>query len=344
MKLFKLTILIILTILFTACSQKTTIKALKPSQVHDKDIKQIAIKNFTNDTVSLSSNIKSNMDRVYFNDKKYFKIVNRDNLDSILKEQKLQDSGLVDISSDKSFSIAEVKSIITGTLNSKSYTKNHFTEKRTNYDKCIKYKTTKSGKKYCDKYQKYNVNCTNHSFSIDASISINRVSNADIIYTENFTKQSVIKNCQDKNNKVPNSEAIYSNISKNIANDFVSKITPSYQYFRVTIIEDEDIDYTNQEEKLLENSLKLIELNHMEKANQLLKELVSSTKSKSSTALYNFGVTSEALGDLELAYKSYQKAESISMNNEINEDIMFAVKRVKNSLTNRKKAMKQIKE
>ncbi|MEA2017886.1 MAG: CsgG/HfaB family protein [Campylobacterota bacterium] len=344
MKLLKLTILLSITIYFTACSQKTTIKAIKPSQISDKDTKEVAIKDFKNDTVSLSSNIKSNMDKIYFNDEKYFKIVNRDNLDSILKEQKLQDSGLVYISSDKTFDIAEVKSLITGKVNSKNYTKNHFTEQRTNYDKCIKYKTTKSGKKYCDKYQKYNVNCTNHSFSIDAFISINRVSNADIIYSENFTKQSVIKNCEDKNSRVPNKQNIYSDISKSIADDFVSKITPSYQYFRVTLIENEDIDYTDEEEKLLENSLKLIELNHMEKANQLLKELVVSTKSQSSTALYNFGVTNEALGYLDTAYSLYKKAEKISMKNEINEDIIFAVKRIKNSLTNRKKAMKQIKE
>ena len=73
----KLSLIILLTsisILFTACSQKVTIKALKPSSVEDSAIKKISIKTIKNDDISLTSNIQSKMNNVQFNNKKYFTI------------------------------------------------------------------------------------------------------------------------------------------------------------------------------------------------------------------------------------------------------------------------------
>ena len=329
-------------ILFTACSQKITIKALKPSIVEDSSVKKISIERIKNDDISLSSNIQSKMNNVRFNNKKYFTITNRNQLPSILKEQKIQDSGLVNLSRNKQFGVGEVESILSGFINNKQYDKNEFYEIRTNYDKCIQYKTDSNNNKQCTQYQTYNVICSDNIYTIRAYLSINKLEGGSLIYSRNFEKQKVLKYCNDYNTKLPKSHNIYHLLSNAIANDLVKEISPTYQYFTVVLIKDEDIEYTNSQEKMLENSLKLIELNYLVKAKLLLEELVLSTKSKSATALYNLGVVCEGLDDLNKAYTLYKKAENITILNNFDENIISAVKRIEKSLLNNKKAMRQI--
>jgi len=329
-------------VVFTACSQKTTIKALKPSLVEDSAIKKISIEKIENDDISLSLNIQSKMNTLQFNNKKYFTIINRNQSSNILKEQKLQDSGLVNLSKNKRFGLGEVESILSGSINSKEYDKNEFYEKRTNYNKCIRYEKNKDNTKRCTKYQTYNAICSNNIYTIRAFLSINKVENGSLIYSNNFEKQKVIKDCNDYNIELPTSSSIYNVLSHEITNDFLKEVSPSHHYFTVVLLEDEDIEYTDLEEKLLENSLKLISLNYLKKAEVLLKKLVLSTKSKSATALYNLAVVNEGLGKLNEAHSLYKKAENITMLNELDENILNAVKRIEKSLINNKKAMRQI--
>jgi len=171
----------ILILLFTSCSQKVIIKSIIPAQIDDRDVKKVSIEKFKNGTISLSSNIKSEMSNIYFN------IVNREESEQILKEQKLQDAGLVNVDPDKIFGLEEINSIISGKINHASYDKNRFYEQRINYKKCIKYKTNKNAKKYCSQYQKYNIQCINHNYNIDATITISRIVNSDIIYSKIIT-------------------------------------------------------------------------------------------------------------------------------------------------------------
>jgi hypothetical protein len=122
MKYFYKTIFVVVMLaIFAGCSQKVTIRAIKPSVINDKDIKKISVEPFFNDNISLSSNIKSNISNVVFNNKKYFTLVNRHDKNKILKEQKLQDSGLVNTKASKLFELGEINSIITGKINSTSY-------------------------------------------------------------------------------------------------------------------------------------------------------------------------------------------------------------------------------
>ena len=342
MKKFTLFILLaFLSIFFTACSQKVTIKALKPSSVEDSAIKKISIKTIRNDDILLTFNIQSKMSNVRFNNKPYFTIINRKATPSILQEQKLQDSGLANLSRNKQFEVGEVESILSGSINAKQYDKSEFYEKRTNHSKCIEYKDNKN-KKECIKYEIYNAICSNNTFTIRASLTINKVENTALIYSKNFHKQKVLKDCNDYKIELPPRNTVYNIISNEIANEFLQDISPSYEYFQVVLIDDSDIDYTDNQEKILDNALKLIEFNHLSKAELLLSRLVSSTKSKSSTALYNLGVVKEALGKLKEAYTLYKKAENISMLNNLDKNIMKAVQRIEESLVNNKRAMRQI--
>ena len=342
LNIIKAIIFIFFSIFFNGCAQKTTIKTLKPSQVSDKSMKNISIDKFSNDTISLSANIHSYMNNVIFNDKKYFNIVNREDTNRILDEFAIKDSGLVDIKDEESFALADVNSIVTGKINSTNYSVQPFFIYRTNYSRCKDYTVSKNGKRYCARYQKYTVVCHNHQYNVDATIKITKVMDASVLYNNNFNLTKSIETCMDSSKVTPQSSVVYKQISQQIAQQFISKISPSYQYFNVVLIEDEDIDYNSKQEQLLENGLKMVELNNMQGANNVFKMLVSSTSSQSSTALYNLAITEESLGNLEVAFELYKKAEDITLRYEIDENITKAVQRVRLTLRDKQKAMVQI--
>jgi len=127
-----------------------------------------------------------------------------------------------------------------------------------------------------------------------------------------------------------------------IAKEFVALISPSYRYVSLELIDDEDIDYTKSQKRMLKNALKLIELKDLTTANMLLEKLVSSTQSKSATALYDLGVTYEYLGKLNQALKVYKKAKMITLMNDMNKNIIQAVNRIKKAIKNKAIASKQI--
>ncbi len=342
MRTLKLIILSIVVIFFSACSQKITVKALIPAQIGDKDIKNLSIERFKNDDIALSHSINSKMAEVTFEGKSYFNIVNREDTNKILEEQKLQDTGLVNNKGLNEYGLSDISSIISGKVNSKAHTKRSYYEDRTDYNTCVQYKTTKDNKKYCTAYRKYSVSCQKHTYNISANINITRVSNSDIIFSKTFLKETSQKVCVDSSKSLASKQSVYELLAKSIADEFVSYISPSYRYLSLTLIEDEDIDYNDTQEKMLENALKLIELKDIVSANELLKKLVNSTAFQSSTALYDLGVTYEYLGELEKAFEVYQKAKNITMQNDLDENIINAVNRIKRSISDSKLAKQQI--
>lgn len=330
---------IMIILMFTGCTQKLTVKSLVPAPIEDKDIKNISIKNFKNDTVNLKDNITSKMNSITFNNKNYFNIVNRKDIDKVLEEQRLQDSGLVNNKGSQNYGLSDVNSFIKGDINLKTYNQNRYYETRTNYNKCIRY----SEKKSCLEYAKYSVSCQSHTYNLGATINITRVSNADIIFSKRFDSSNVQRQCSDRAINLLSKDVIFELLAKDIAKKFVSYIAPKYKYLSIELIEDEDIDYTKVQEKMLKNSLKLIELKDIKEANSLLQKLVTSTNSKSSTALYNLAVTYEYLDQYPKAQIAYKKAKDITLLDDMNKLIIKANKRIKKVIQDRDKAISQIK-
>jgi len=158
-KLLTLNILVILLLglFFSGCSQKIQIRAIKSAKVATHSIKHIGVSPFKNDDISQSSQIDSAIANVSISGKKYFTLIDRDNIDKIMSEKKLNDSGLVDLLSNDSVSgLSQMQALLTGEVNISDMTSSHVRETRTDYDTCIKHYMRK-GKEYCSKYKKYNV-------------------------------------------------------------------------------------------------------------------------------------------------------------------------------------------
>lgn len=322
-------------IFLTGCTQKATVKTLQPAQVSNKAIKKTSLEKFKKDNVGLRTNIHSAMDRVKFNGKKYFTIVNRQDTKKILKEQELQDSGLVK-DDNKGFALSSIDSVISGKITLKDKSNSIYFTETTNYDKCLK----RDKKNNCIKYATKRNKCIEHHHVLEAHIKITDIHNAKIIFSKQIKKTNTKNECNSFT--WSKSKEVYNKLSRQIANEFVAYISPTYKKMKIELIEDEDIDYTNSQEKLLENGLKFVEHKDYESAKELFEELVQSTKKRSETALYNLGLVYEIMGDYKAAEASYKRALNLTKRNDMNKLIIKANKRIKSTIKKHNKAKEQI--
>ena len=317
--------------LLSACAQKVNVRALEPAEIDQvANTKRIAITNFVNDRVGLAAKIEAKLAKVQIDNKKYFTVISRNDLDKVISEQKLQNSGLVD---DKTVvklgKIVGAQAIISGRVSSPTKQDSYFYEER------IRCKDLK-----CKEIVTYSVRCMKRLFSLSAELKIVDVAKTDILYADTIKKGAMVKHCSDDSRAIPSKEMAAQELASQIADTFTYKLTPHYRSFTVELLDDPDIDYTDAQEKLLKISLEYIKQNRYDKAQQLLTRLIDATQEKSYVPFYDLGVIKEAQGKYEEAKEYYQHADALMI--EPVEEINKAVIRIDQLIAKRKKTMEQL--
>jgi tetratricopeptide (TPR) repeat protein len=332
MKIYRvLTFFLLFTFLFTSCAQKVKIKALEPAEVDRiSETKKLAVLNFKNDHVGLSRKIEAKLASFRINNKKYFTIVSRNDLGTIIKEQKFQSSGLVDEeSSVKVGELIGAEAIISGDVRRPTKQDSYFYEPRVG---CANAK--------CSELRYYNVRCMRRMVGLAAEIRVVDVSHGDIIFADTLSRNRIYEHCNDDSRVIPSTTIAAQNIAESLANEFTYKLTPHYREFYVTLLDEPDLDYTDEQEKLLKFALEYIKQMRYDKAEQLLTRLIDATGAKSYVAFYNLGVIKEAQGKYKEAKEYYEYADNLMVEpvKEINE----AVVRINSLIQKREKTLQQL--
>ena len=325
-------LIIFITMLFvTGCAQKVTIKALQPAQIDRiSETKKIAVLNFKNDYVALSRKIEAKLASCQINNKKYFTIVSRNDINTIISEQKLQNSGLVNEKSVvKVGELIGAQAIISGNVGKATKEDSYFFEKRI---RCADAK--------CNKLVAYKIRCMKRIVGLSAEIRIVDVTRGDIIFADTLGKNRVYKHCRDDSRVIPSTTIAAQSIAESIADEFTYKLTPHYRYFSVALLDDPDLDYSSEQEKLLKYALEYIEDGRYDKAEDLLTRLIDSTGSKSYVAFYDLGVVKEAEGKYKEAKEYYEYADHLMIKPV--EEINAAIIRINGLIANRKKTLEQL--
>ncbi len=326
-----LLILFFVTLFMSACSQKVTIRALEPASVDRiATTKKISIAPFRNDRVGLSTKIEANLAKYSLDDEAYFTIVSRNDFQKIIKEQKIQNSGLIDQDTVVEVgSLIGAEAIISGNVGRAVSTDTNFYEER-----------IRCGDKKCKQMIVYSVICKKRLTSLSAEIRIVDVLYGDIIYADKLKKTKSYKRCSDDSRTIPSTEMTAQNLASSIANSFTYKLLPHYRSFHVALLEDPDLDYTDEQEDLLEFSLEYIEQSRYDKAQKLLFDLIDSTAQQSYVPFYNLGVIKEAEGHYIEAQEYYGVADGLMV--EPVAEISNAYLRIQRLIVKRNKAHSQI--
>ena len=315
----------------SGCAQKTTVSALQPAEVDRMaDTKKIAVTSFSYDNIGLATKIESEIARKKVNHKNYFTIIDRTDIEKVLKEQRFQKSGLVDKkSSIKIGKIIGAQAIVSGEVSTASMSRTPYYERR-----------LKCADKKCKKMYEYNVRCYKQLATLSAQIKIVDVEHGDIIYADTLTQSSNWRHCSDDSRILPSKKQSLNSLANVISKQFADKLAPKKINFSVILLDDPIMDYTNKQEDQLEYALVYIEHGRYKKAERLLSDLLESTSDKSFVAAYNLGVVKEIQGELEKAESLYDLADSLMI--EPNEELDMALRRINNSISSNKKATSQI--
>lgn len=320
--------LLLMPVLFTACSQKVTVSALQPAEIAQaSQTKKIAVTAFRTDYVNLADKIEASIASQSIDGKPYFTPINRSDLDKIIKEQKLQNSGLLEPSTVVEVgNLLGAQAIISGSVNKPSMKDDYYYVERT---KCKD-----------DKCWKVRVSCKKRTITLSAQIRMIDVSNAGIIYADTPSRKRQWSHCADDTRTLPSLNAGAQQLARSIANSFAYKLTPHYQNISVSLLEDPDLEYDELQERLLKNALVYIEQKRYDKAQQLLERLVESTHQQSYVPLYDLGVLYEAQGNFSEAQHYYDAADALTI--EPVEEINLAVNRIARLIKQEKVAQRQI--
>ncbi|MDX1796871.1 MAG: CsgG/HfaB family protein [Hydrogenovibrio sp.] len=324
--------LLVLTQL-TGCATTTKIQYLEPAQIDQAaHYKRVAVNHFKNDTVGLTGKIETQLNQKNLEDKPYFTVINRQDFDKILKEQKLQYSGLTDEKEVvKVGELIGAQAFVTGDLSSKSYHDSRFYSER---QECLD--------KKCNYVRTYKVPCTKRTVSLSANIKIIDVETSSVVYSNSYSPSNDWFACADRSATLPSASTVWQRQAQTIAKDFVNKIAPHYVYKRIELLDDPDIRYSDTQEQLLESGIKFVEAHRMDKADQLFSQLLFETQSLSYVAAYNLGVVKEATGHYSEAKKLYTLADNLQKDpvDAINE----AMARIDRVIAQHQKATQQIEQ
>lgn len=336
-----------LVVLMTGCAQKVQVKALNPAEVGAMaSKKKVAVTGFKNDKVGLSGKIEANIAKHTLDDKKYFTVLSRADLDKVMKEQKLQSSTLMSArTASKIGKLVGAQALINGKVTS-SGKEGSYKEDR---EKCLKYYKDGGG---CAQFKHYKVTCNTTQAGLNASINIVDMENGRIVHADTISKEYNGDSCKDGSTslgllsvntgdvKILTKEQALQRLSNEIANEFVHKLTPHYVYFDVTLLDSIEFEVQDAQAATLEGALGYIKGQRMEKAESILSKLNDQLNGKSYVVAYDLGVVKEAQGKFEDSKKMYSMADELSMQPvpEINE----AVLRIDSLIAKRSKAQAQI--
>jgi len=321
----------VFVVLISGCAQKIGVRALEPAQVDRmSQAKVIAVTDFTYDRVGLSRKIEAKLSNYEIDNKKYFTVVSRNDISKVITEQKLQNSGLVN--DDNIVRVGELigaQAIISGNVGPVSKQDSYFYESRV---RCANQK--------CTEVETYHVRCMKRLIGLSAEIRIVDVAKGDIIFADTFSRSTYFKHCADDARAIPSKTMVAQRLAEDIANEFTYKLTPHYRHFSVKLLEDPDLDYTDEQQKLLKVSLEYIEQGRYDKAEQFLKELIDSTNMKSYVAFYNLGVIKEVQGKYQEAKEYYEYADNLML--EPVEEINEAMIRINSLIAKKQKTLEQL--
>ena len=319
--LFFLTI----TVFISGCAKNVSVPVLEPAEISTSSkIKNIAVTKFFPDYINLTDKVEAALSKQRIDGKPYFTVINHSDFKRIIKKQKLQNSGLIDESTTVEVGeILGAQAIISGSVDQPTLYDDKYYEEHT---KCRR----KGEARQCWKIK---VSCLKRTISLTAQIRMLDVKTSTVIFADNVRRQQQWSRCADDARSIPSKQAGAQHLANSIANSFVYRLTPHYQYTSVILVEDPDIEYTDLQERLLENALLYIEQSRYDKAEQLLSRLIESTDSQSYVALYNLGVIYEARGDFIEAKHYYDAAEKLTIDPV--DEINFAVNRIEILIANK---------
>jgi len=182
----------------------------------------------------------------------------------------------------------------------------------------------------CSELHEYTVLCREMNSKFSANIRLTDVINRSNIHSGTYQATQTHQHCIGDYGSLPDESNVISELMNDVSQQFVNRISPNLVYQSVTLLDDPEIDYSKEQEQLLEYAIDYIEQGRMEKAERLLTQLFDSTDKRCFVAAYNLGVIAESNGEYREALAFYRTANDLSL--KPNDEINRAIRRIQTSI------------
>lgn len=281
-------------------STKVKMQMTEPAKIKKVGtIKNIAVTDFRNRDVDLSKIIETQLVQYQFDNQSYYTVVDRDDLNSVLKEQKLSDSGFL---TKKNYielgEILNADGILTGKVKVSQITKDTLPQRKLKGSWSSLIKSVK-------------VRCKKRSYTLEGNMKLINTRTGDIVYSEILNKAIVQEKCEDDSFAFDKPSVIFSDYIDDRVSTFIENVTPKRINIYVPLMTEPDIKYNSKDAKTLELALDFISAKRFDKAENYFEELIERTYKRSIVPFYNLGVLEEREGELEEALEHYKKADAL---------------------------------
>ena len=339
----KIIFLICVFLSINGCATKIALNMLQPAEYHQASLtKTVAVLPFSGQGgQQITSEIEGVLGSISIDGKNYFTVVDRNSIDKVLKEMKLNQSGLVDQSTAAEVGkLIGAQGIYTGAVTQYDSTEGQYTEERS---ECSKYKqecdnegNCRQGK--CLQWRKYNVNCTKRSGYFAFAPKLIEVQTGKIIYTRDINGSATSSGCTDGTPAKSGSELIGQSITMAKAG-FRKDIAPYYIVREIKLMDSTNGIDSSQAKDKLKQGIEYAGKNRLDTACELWGE-ADTIASNSASITYNLGVCAESRGDAVAALPLYKKADRLL--GKPDDDISLALARVTQAIKNQEKLRVQL--
>ncbi|QAR32624.1 hypothetical protein EP073_04135 [Geovibrio thiophilus] len=302
----KIMILAVTALLMSGCAPKITESVLMPAGAEGiSGIRSVAvIQLYGNYGAKITPSVENVLASAEVQGSRYFTVADRQNLNRIMQEQKLQVSGVADeVTAVKLGRLTGVQGIFTGSAEMSVSTERYTAER----SRC----SSRDKKGKCTAYVNYTVTCIEKNAEIVFLPKLIDVSTALLAYSDRISSSSTDRTCPDSSIAPASDESLLSAAESGVLNKFRKQIAPYTAGVTFTLMKSDDGIKESEGRKLLKFSLDFAEAGRMDRACEMWLE--GSEKYPQSPAfLHNLGLCSEIKADYDKALELYKRADRLT--------------------------------
>jgi curli biogenesis system outer membrane secretion channel CsgG len=246
-----------------------------------------------------SSKLESALAQIRVDDKPYFTVVNRQQLDQVTKEMALGQSGLMDPTTGARIGqITGAQAIYTGSVIRSGSSDQPFSTKET--------KCSQDGKNCYD----VPVHCTRRTATFVVSPKLIEVQTGKIVYSKNLTGASSAEACSGSGSPLPSASAMMEQAEQDVLRQVAFDAAPHYVSMTIELLEMTDVIESSQDKDHLANGITFAKKGRIDRACEEWAAAYT-PDSKSPAITYDASLCAEISGKLDAALTGYERADRL---------------------------------
>ena len=327
---------------------KVDVTVLEPAKSSDATrLRRVAVMQFeAKDRFDVTGDIETILAGIEVNDRRYFDVVERRQLNALLVELKLGERRLLDDSTvSRLGKMLGANGVYMGKV-----TRAAWSDQRSNEPRTIcsqrEMKRNKKGKTYeggCVRWMNTVANCTTRTANFEFLPRLVSIETGAIVYSREHVGETQSKSCREPGTgasaPISDGEQLLLEAKTIALESFRRDIAPSHTARAIDVLGPGERISSPQMKDHFSNALAFAKERRLDRACQMWKEIASSERDSPELA-YNLGVCAEATGDLKGALQLYTQADRLLT--QPNKAISAALSRVQSDQASRAKLKTQL--